>query len=301
MTTLRFRATSQICGLIMLCYQSMAAVERLFKELGSNVILPDAITYNSLLYAFAREGNVGKQGQHDLAFHLYKDMKSGGRNPDAITYNVLIDSLGKAGKITEVTDVMSGMLDAGIKPTLRTFSALIYGYAKAGMWVEVEETFNYMVRFVGVSCWNEQENRLIALELRSFELGGEVPPSLQFCQSLQTLDLSDNALSGSIPSQLCDWLPFLVKIDLSKNQFTGSIPAELVNCKFLNSLSLGGNRLSGSIPYQLARLNRLKTLSVPNNDLSGQIPSFLSNFDSAGFEGNKRLCGRPLKSKCGGG
>ncbi|KAF9589037.1 hypothetical protein IFM89_018299 [Coptis chinensis] len=100
--------------------------ERLFKELGSKVFLSDAVTYNSLLYTFAREGNVGrvkeivqagfgrdemtynsmihmygKQGQHDLAFHLYKDMKSGGRNPDAITYTVLIDSLGKAGKITE--------------------------------------------------------------------------------------------------------------------------------------------------------------------------------------------------------
>ncbi|KAF9624698.1 hypothetical protein IFM89_012991 [Coptis chinensis] len=129
-------------------------------------------------------------------------------------------------------------------------------------------TAGFLCKFVGVSCWNDQEYRLIALELRSFELGGEVPASLQFCQSLQTLDLSDNALSGSIPSQLCEWLPFLVRIDLSKNQFTGSIPVELVNCKFLNSLSLGGNRLSGSIPYQLARLDRLKMLSVANNDLS---------------------------------
>ncbi|KAF9598087.1 hypothetical protein IFM89_024198 [Coptis chinensis] len=88
------------------CCGKATEPERLFKELGSKGFLPDAVTYNSPLYAFAREGNVGRQGQHDLAFHLYKDMKSGGRNPDAITYNVLIDSLGKAGKITEATDLM---------------------------------------------------------------------------------------------------------------------------------------------------------------------------------------------------
>ncbi|KAF9624695.1 hypothetical protein IFM89_012988 [Coptis chinensis] len=184
----------------------------------------------------------------------------------------------------------------GVKDSLKDPLSVLHS-----SWNFGNTTAGFLCKFVGVSCWNDQENRLIALELRSFELGGEVPASLQFCQSLQTLDLSDNALSGSIPSQLCKWLPFLVRIDLSKNQFTGSIPVELVDCKFLNSLSLGGNRLSGSIPYQLARLDRLKTLSVANNDLSGQIPSFLSNFDSAGFEGNKGLCGRPLKSKCGGG
>ncbi|KAF9598456.1 hypothetical protein IFM89_027889 [Coptis chinensis] len=166
--------------------------ERLFKELGSKGFLPNAVTYNSLLYAFAREGNVervkeigeemvqagfgrdemtsnsmihmyGKQGQHDLAFHVYKDMKSGGRNPNAITYIVLIDSLGKASKITEAADVMSGMLDAGIK-----LSGLICGYAKAVMRVEVKETFNCMVRF-GIKPDHLAYSILLDILLRSNE------------------------------------------------------------------------------------------------------------------------------------
>ncbi|KAL5562785.1 hypothetical protein UlMin_032532 [Ulmus minor] len=146
-----------------------------FNELESKGFLPDVVTYNSLLYAFARDRNVekvkeiceemvkmgfgkdemtyntmihmyGKQGKHDFAFKLYRDMKLSGRNPDAITYTVLIDSLGKANKITEAANVMSEMLDAGVKPTLRTYSALICGYAKAGKQVEAQETFECMVK-----------------------------------------------------------------------------------------------------------------------------------------------------------
>ncbi|KAF5178768.1 Inactive LRR receptor-like serine/threonine-protein kinase BIR2 [Thalictrum thalictroides] len=132
------------------------------------------------------------------------------------------------------------------------------------------------------------------------DLGGEVPDSLQFCYSLQNLDLSDNSLSGSIPSRICKWLPNLVNLDLSGNDLSGNIPPELVECQYLNTLVLGNNKLSGSIPYQLSRLSRLKKVSVPNNDLSGEIPSFLSTYDSSEFSGNSGLCGRPLRSKCGG-
>ncbi|KAK3447428.1 hypothetical protein EUGRSUZ_A02953 [Eucalyptus grandis] len=136
--------------------------EQLFKELESKGFFPDAVTYNSLLYAFAREGKVekvkeiceemvkkgfgrdemtyntiihmyGKQGRTDLALQVYEDMKLLGRKPDAVTF-------------TKAANVMTQMLDAGIKPTLRTYSALICAYAKAGKRVEAEETFNCMRR-----------------------------------------------------------------------------------------------------------------------------------------------------------
>lgn len=171
---------------------------------------------------------------------------------------------------------------------------------RLGSWNFANSTVGFLCKFIGVSCWNERENRLIGLQLKSMELGGAISDSLQYCPSLQTLDLSDNKLSGPIPSKICDWLPYLVTIDLSQNEFTGPIPPELVNCKYLNTLFLGDNRLSGSIPYQLSRLPRLQKFSVSNNELSGEIPSFFANFDSAGFSGNRGLCGRPL-SKCGGG
>ncbi|KAF2316204.1 hypothetical protein GH714_041545 [Hevea brasiliensis] len=132
------------------------------------------------------------------------------------------------------------------------------------------------------------------------KLSGQFPESLKNCKSLQTLDLSSNALSGPIPTQICTWLPYLVTLDLSNNEISGPIPPDLVNCAYLNNLILSNNRLSGPIPYVFSSLARLKKFSVANNDLTGTIPSFFSNFDSGDFSGNDGLCGKPLGSKCGG-
>ncbi|KAF8369689.1 hypothetical protein HHK36_032287 [Tetracentron sinense] len=171
---------------------------------------------------------------------------------------------------------------------------------KLNTWSFSNASIGFICRFVGVSCWNERENRLIGLQLPMMKLSGEIPESLQYCQSLQTLELYDNDLSGMIPPQICTWLPYLVTLDLSRNSFSGPIPPEIVDCKFLNNLILGGNRLSGTIPYGISNLDRLKRFSVSNNDLSGSIPSPLSKFEATDFDGNSGLCGRPLGSKCGG-
>ncbi|XP_047333881.1 inactive LRR receptor-like serine/threonine-protein kinase BIR2 [Impatiens glandulifera] len=157
----------------------------------------------------------------------------------------------------------------------------------------------YLCHLVGVSCWNDQENRILALELKEMRLAGEIPSSLQYCHTLQTLDLSGNNLRGSIPSQLCTWLPFLVTLDLSNNQLSGQIPSDLSKCLYLNNLILSENQLSGSIPYELTSLGRLKKFSVAGNDLTGRIPYFLNMHDSSAFDGNSGLCGRPLRN-CGG-
>ncbi|CAL1357872.1 unnamed protein product [Linum trigynum] len=171
--------------------------------------------------------------------------------------------------------------------------------AKLSSWNFSNRTGNYICKFVGVSCWNDRESRIINLELRDMSLAGPVPDSLAYCGSITVLDLSNNALSGTIPPQICNWLPYLVTLDLSNNDLTGSIPPDLSRCSYLNSLILSNNKLSGSIPYGFNSLSRLKKFSVQNNGLTGRVPDFFSGFDSADFEGNDGLCGKPL-GKCGG-
>ncbi|KAL5740127.1 hypothetical protein ACOSP7_029014 [Xanthoceras sorbifolium] len=171
---------------------------------------------------------------------------------------------------------------------------------KLSSWSFSNTSVGFLCKFVGVTCWNDKENRIINLELREMKLSGQVPEPLQYCKSLQKLDLSANKLSGTIPPQLCSWLPYLVTLDLSNNDLTGSIPPELGNCIYLNTLTLSNNRLSGPIPYQLSNLGRLSKLSVANNGLTGTLPSSFDRFDKAGFAGNDGLCGGPLGDKCGG-
>ncbi|MBA0872573.1 hypothetical protein Goshw_016504 [Gossypium schwendimanii] len=181
----------------------------------------------------------------------------------------------------------------GVKNSLKDPDGKLSG------WHFENNSVGIICNFDGVTCWNVRENRLIRLELRDMKLSGQLPQSLEYCKSLQTLDLSANKLSGNIPSQICSWLPYLVTLDLSGNYLSGPIPSELSKCAYLNNLILSNNRLSGPIPYQLSGLDRLKNFAVANNDLSGAIPSAFESHDKADFAGNSGLCGSPL-GNCGG-
>ena len=49
----------------------------------------------------------------------------------------------------------------------------------------------------------------------------------------------------------------LTSLDLEDNQLVGSIPSELGNLSHLTSLNLGGNQLTGVIPVELGDINDL--------------------------------------------
>jgi hypothetical protein len=181
----------------------------------------------------------------------------------------------------------------GLKSSLRD------PLGRLSSWNFDNTSVGFLCKFVGVACWNDRENRIIGLELRDMKLSGSLPESLKYCGSLQTLDLSFNDLSGTIPQETCNWVPFLTILDLSNDGLYGSIPPELAKCQYLNSLMLSDNKLSGTLPYELSTLGRLNKFSVMNNDLSGGIPSSLNRFGKESFAGNDGLCGGPL-GKCGG-
>ncbi|QCD92535.1 inactive LRR receptor-like serine/threonine-protein kinase BIR2 [Vigna unguiculata] len=169
------------------------------------------------------------------------------------------------------------------------------------LWRFENTTVGFICDFVGVTCWNQRENRVLSLDFQDFKLSGRIPEALKYCgKSLQRLNLASNSFSSEIPHEICKWMPFLVSLDLSGNQLSGPIPPTLVNCSYLNELMLSDNQLSGSIPFELGSLSRLKKFSVANNRLSGTIPEFFHGFEREGFEGNSGLCGGPLGSKCGG-
>ena len=78
---------------------------------------------------------------------------------------------------------------------------------KLSSWTFTNSSVASNCKLQGVVCWNEKKNRLISLQLLTIQLFGEVPESLKYCRSLQTLYLSNNSISGPIPSQICNWLP----------------------------------------------------------------------------------------------
>uniref|UniRef100_A0A7N0U7H8 Protein kinase domain-containing protein n=2 Tax=Kalanchoe fedtschenkoi TaxID=63787 RepID=A0A7N0U7H8_KALFE len=150
-------------------------------------------------------------------------------------------------------------------------------------------------KFNGVSCWHDDENRVLTIKLGGLGLIGQFPSGLENCSSLTGLDLANNYFAGPIPAKISQMLPFVTVLDLSSNNFSGEIPESLANCTYLNVLRLNDNELTGQIPPQLGLLNRLKEFSVANNNLQGQVPTFVNaTFSADSYASNPGLCGAPL-------
>ncbi|KAF3336316.1 putative LRR receptor-like serine/threonine-protein kinase [Carex littledalei] len=132
-------------------------------------------------------------------------------------------------------------------------------------------------RWPGVSCGRRHPDRVTGLALDSFQLDGQISPSLGNLTFLQNLSLSDNRLSGNIPEEL-GRLSRLQYLHLGYNSLHGSIPSALGNnCSNLQFLSLVSNNLEGTIPSSLGQCRNLWLLGLENNLLTGGIPSELGN------------------------
>lgn len=164
-------------------------------------------------------------------------------------------------------------------------------------WNFNNNTEGFICKFAGIDCWHPDENRVLNIRLSDMGLKGQFPRGIRNCSSLTGLDLSNNKLSGSIPSDISELLRFVTTLELSSNSFAGDIPPSLANCSYLNVLKLDNNRLTGTIPLQLSQLNRLKTFSVANNLLTGQIPN-INSTTREDYANNPGLCGKPFFDLC---
>lgn len=84
--------------------------------------------------------------------------------------------------------------------------------------------------FSGIVC-NEQGN-VMSIDLKNLGLKGFIPDEIGFLSFLEHLDLSDNELTGIIPSDL-RWTP-IKELDLSGNQLEGIVPLSLCNKQGVN-------------------------------------------------------------------
>ncbi|MGH8123221.1 MAG: hypothetical protein ACREPT_10680, partial [Rudaea sp.] len=86
---------------------------------------------------------------------------------------------------------------------------------------------------------------------------------------LQTVDLSNNALSNSIPP--LTGFTSLSKFSVGDNQLTGNIPS-LTGLTALQIFDVDTNQLIGGIPAFVG-LTNLASFKVEHNQLTGAIPN----------------------------
>lgn len=105
-------------------------------------------------------------------------------------------------------------------------------------------------------------------------ISGPLPSSsLRQWTAVKCLKLSGNQLrcQGESLSAL-QYLIHLEVLDLSFNALTGSIPDVFTSLTKLEILNLAGNQLEGSIPTSITTLTNLKELKLQCNRLQGAIP-----------------------------
>ncbi|KAJ1443711.1 Leucine-rich repeat [Sesbania bispinosa] len=155
---------------------------------------------------------------------------------------------------------------------------------------------NWTPRKLGRYNWNVSYSYSFTMSNKGLVM---VYKSLQQFYNLIAIDLSSNRISGEIPDVMGD-LNGLVLLNLSNNMLTGSIPSSLGKLSNLEALDLSLNSLSGNIPQQLTQITFLEFFNVSFNNLSGPIPQNkqFSTFEGNSFEGNKGLCGNQLLKKC---
>eukprot|EP00934_Nitzschia_sp_Nitz4_P005407 Nitzschia sp. Nitz4//scaffold314_size20990//12434//17650//NITZ4_008632-RA/size20990-augustus-gene-0.25-mRNA-1//-1//CDS//3329547473//5397//frame0 len=117
-----------------------------------------------------------------------------------------------------------------------------------------------------------QLTNLDSVWLYDTPLNGTIPDEL-FDAPLQNLGLSENFLSGTIPSSIgtCTSLSY---VEITSTGIEGTVPTEIGRLTSLSVLSLGWNSLTGPLPQAIASLKALGILAVEGNHLSGTIPVF---------------------------
>ncbi|CAA7400202.1 unnamed protein product [Spirodela intermedia] len=136
-------------------------------------------------------------------------------------------------------------------------------------------------------------DQLRILDLRGNRLNGSLAPAF-LLPNLRLLYLSRNDFSGNIPAAGLARLPRLIRLDLSDNSLTGPIPSAvaLAHIPGLRTLRLQDNLLIGGIPDVAAAIPSLKDFNVSNNQLSGKVPDAVqAKFGNVSFAGNAGLCG----------
>lgn len=114
--------------------------------------------------------------------------------------------------------------------------------------------------------------KAMVVNVSSNALSGQIPTNIsQICPILTFLDVSGNSITGKVPASFGE-LGSLVAVNLSRNMLTGEIPISFNKIKDLKNLSMSGNKLTGQIPFGLGKVRSLQVLDLSSNSLAGEIP-----------------------------
>jgi len=106
------------------------------------------------------------------------------------------------------------------------------------------------------------------------ELSGEIPSAMCNTSTLSILNLAHNNLTGLIP-QCLGTFSSLWALDLQNNNLYGSLPLNFSKGNAFGTIKLNGNHLQGPVPRSLTHCTTLEVLDLGNNNIEDTFPYWL--------------------------
>ncbi|CDP11088.1 unnamed protein product [Coffea canephora] len=189
---------------------------------------------------------------------------------------VILHVLSSSG-VNAASDQMHAASSTGSEgKALLTWKASLdnYSQSKLSSW---SSSANPCSAWDGVRC--NKAGRVSVINITSSGIRGTLD-HLNFSSlpHLTTIDLSQNALRGTIPSNIGN-LSRLTYLDFWSNQF-GALPDGFNNLTHLNGVALSQNHFTGHLPENICIGSSLAWFTVSENNFVGAIPRSLKNCSS---------------------
>ena len=133
--------------------------------------------------------------------------------------------------------------------------------------------------------WFKSLTKLKSLDISKNALTGSIATEIGLLSNLEKLHINENDFQLQIPSELFG-LPKIENLWLFKNRFSSSLPTEIGMLKEesnLISFLAYENLLGGSLPSEIGSLQQLTQLKVGLNRLTGMVPTEITNLQDLRF------------------
>lgn len=158
--------------------------------------------------------------------------------------------------------------------------------------------------WTGVVC---TDSHITNFDVVGKGLEGPIPAELGVLRYVFGMSLGGNKFNGTLPNLLFANSFFQMQtFDVSNNKLTGTIPAALFNSTKIIYLYMYNNNFTGTLPPEFIKLTAVRNVAVHANSLNGVVPPLIAPIDVAcSFTpqfGNGFCCPFPStilsKSKC---
>lgn len=113
----------------------------------------------------------------------------------------------------------------------------------------------------GVTCSTRHAGRVVALDLESLNITGQIFPCIVDLLFLSRIHMVDNQINGPIPSEI-GRLTQLKYLNLSMNSITGVIPDTISSCSRIQVIDLSMNSITGVIPNTISSCSPLEVIDL---------------------------------------